>query len=129
MVLFTQSQSNLKRVTAPDLQSENKLKLSITNPLNWCLGFTIFKSIELVFGFSLFTICSSIFGLWLVPFLVLKFKYSLAVASFLSGIGTVSTGVGSVVLGYLSSRFRNRKIYFIISNAGFGVGNNYFYLV
>ena len=45
-----------------------------------------------------------------------KLNHSRQIASFLSGIGTASAGFGSLSFGYLSSTFRNRKMYFIISD-------------
>eukprot|EP01084_Bolivina_argentea_P318721 552812_1 len=85
----------------------NKLMLVMSNYLNWCLGFQ---------GFAMFTMISSIFGLWLVPYLMLKFNYSRTLASLFSAVGVGSTGIGQFVFGVLSSKYKNRKIYIMLNN-------------
>ena len=87
--------------------NKNKLTLTVTNYLNWCLG---------LYGFAQFTIFSSIFGLWMIPYLMLKFNYKRSKASFCAGIGTASVGIGTLLFGYLGSKYKKRKIYLIISD-------------
>eukprot|EP01083_Nonionella_stella_P034965 95587_1 len=57
---------------------KNKLVLAMGNHLNWCLGF---------YGFAQFSIFSSIFGLWMIPYLMIKFDYPRSKASLAAGIG------------------------------------------
>eukprot|EP01084_Bolivina_argentea_P182072 314400_1 len=103
-IIMCATGSSPKQIDTP---KSNKFVLTITNPLNWYLG---------IYGFTLMSLYFAVFGLFLIPYLMLKFDYSRSLASFLSGIGIGTTGIGSVTFGYFSTRFQNRKIYFIISD-------------
>jgi len=77
-----------------------KLRVALSNRLNWWLG---------CYAFAIFTISSSLFGLWLIPFLMTKLNYSRSLASLASGVGTASVGVGTLMFGYLAFRFKKRR--------------------
>ena len=73
----------------------------------------IFKGI---FGFNTGVIFFGIFQLWIVPYLMTKFKYSREFASIISGIALLSTGVSSIVCGELSRRTERRKIFCVLGS-------------
>lgn len=78
----------------------------MSNYLNWCLG---------LYGFASFTVFSSVFGLWLIPFLMIKQNYSRSLSSFIAGYVFAASGVSSVGYGYFSKKYKNRKIYLMVA--------------
>ena len=87
-----------------NISKRNKLKVLMSNPLNWYLG---------LYGFVLYFIFNAVFSLWVIPYLMIKFNYSRATASFLSGAGTGLVGIGALILGYSATRFKKRKFFFL----------------
>lgn len=76
------------------------LKATATNYLNYVNG---------LYGFGILTVMLSFNGLWLISYMMLKFDYSRELASFISGTFFIVNGIGAVVYGKLSLKFKQRK--------------------
>eukprot|EP01084_Bolivina_argentea_P227533 384274_1 len=87
--------------------TESKLKLVIKNHWNWCLG---------MYGFFLLAIYFGFFGVWFVQYLMLKFSFSRTMSSFFLGVGNVVQGMGMLIFGYLSSKYKIRKMFLYIGD-------------
>ena len=93
---------------ADELEEEgHKLGTALSNYQNWFLG---------LYGFAQYTVFSAIFGLWLIPYLMIKFDYTRSKAAFAAGMGTASGGVGTLLFGYIASKYRKRKIYLFVAD-------------
>eukprot|EP01084_Bolivina_argentea_P238336 400421_1 len=88
-----------------NIANANKLKLVMKNYLNICIAF---------YAFVAWALGKSIFGLWLIPYLMVKFNYSRLFSSFLLGICWLACGFGNLLFGYFATKYRNRRIYLMI---------------
>eukprot|EP01084_Bolivina_argentea_P312119 540337_1 len=84
----------------------SNLSKVLRNYLNWSVG---------ICGFSQWTTFMAIFGLWLIPYLMIKFEFTRIMAAIGAGIGTLSTGIGCVLFGYFARKYKKRRMLLFIS--------------
>ena len=85
------------------------LRIVVTNPWNWILG---------VHWFTVLTIQIALYPIWFISYMSLKFGYSRETATLINGLYFALCGIGCVVLGKLSTKYKRRKIFYIISSVG-----------
>ena len=61
---------------------------------------------------------SSLNSLWLISYMSLKFGYSREVSTLINNASLGASAVGSIILGKLSTKYKRRKIFYVISSIG-----------
>eukprot|EP01083_Nonionella_stella_P239748 838817_1 len=92
---------------ASSKRSINLIKLAFCNPWNYVLGLYVFAVLGVVLGFN---------GLWLIPFLMTKYGYERKLAAVISNLFFISSAIGGLVMGKLSTKFKKRKIFLIVGS-------------
>lgn len=94
-------------------QTVVNMKEAVKQPLNWVLGLIGVCGGVIFFG---------VYRLWIVPYLISKYKYSRTLASTIAGIGLAGAGAGFLVFGDIARRTKKRKVVVaacIVLNAAF----------
>eukprot|EP01084_Bolivina_argentea_P005813 10971_1 len=81
------------------------IKNSMMNPWNYISGLQAFCSLGIIYSFN---------GLWLISYMTLKFGYNRSLSTFISGTFYVAYAFTNVIFGKLSTKYKRRKIFFII---------------
>eukprot|EP01083_Nonionella_stella_P292330 994275_1 len=85
----------------------NAIKSAFCNPWNYALGLYLFSFAAIILGFN---------GLWLIPFLMNKYGYERPLAAVISNLFFISSAIGGLVIGKLSTKYKKRKIFLIIAS-------------
>merc|ERR1712130_586467 len=82
------------------------LKYSVKNYINF-----IFAS----YGFLLVFVLYGFWGLWLISYLMLKYKYDRSTATLVCSSFYVSSAISGAFWGYLSTKCHRRKVFLILT--------------
>ena len=85
------------------------MKLAFSNPWNYIIGLHWFSVV------SIFIVLN---GLWLISYMSLKFGYSREVSTLINNASLGANAVGNIILGKLSTKYKRRKMVYIISSIG-----------
>eukprot|EP01083_Nonionella_stella_P120268 360235_1 len=83
------------------------IKAAFCNRWNYVLGLCIFSFAAVILGFN---------GLWMIPFLMNKYGYERAVAAIISNLFYISSAIGGLVMGKLSTKYKKRKPFMTIAS-------------
>eukprot|EP01083_Nonionella_stella_P073663 199398_1 len=87
------------------------IKLAFCNPWNYVVGLYNFAVAAIILGFN---------GLWLIPFLMNKYGYERSLAVVISNLFFISSAIGGLIMGKLSTKYKKRKIFLVISSLMLG---------
>ena len=107
-VLQQSDSQNLKSSTSK-VSVCKAMKLTLTNPWNWILGFH---------WFTVLFWSTAVLPLWFVSYMSLKFGYSRETATLINGLFYALKAIGNLSLGTLSTKYKRRKIFYIMSAVG-----------
>eukprot|EP01084_Bolivina_argentea_P300722 518619_1 len=79
------------------------IKAALCNHWNYIVGMYVFSVAALLYAFN---------GLWLIMFLMTKYKIERGVASIVSNLFYISSAVFGVIIGQLSTKYKKKKKYF-----------------
>merc|ERR1719384_934870 len=110
-VLSNVSEAELENMELSVLQQLKKnMGRTVSMYLNWLLALTMFCAGVVFMG---------VMSLWLVPYLMVKFDYSRSMAALVSGLAFMSSGIGSILIGFISKKVTRRKIFLFCGNTLF----------
>jgi len=84
----------------------NKLKKSLLNKWNWLLSMHQYCINTIILAFN---------GLYLINYMTLKYGIDRELATMISGSFWISHAFGAVVIGKLASKFKKRKIFYLVT--------------
>eukprot|EP01083_Nonionella_stella_P176854 619976_1 len=93
------------RDTPSSACSIDVIKVAFCNPWNYVLGLYLFSFGAVILGFN---------SLWLIPFLMTKYGYERKLAAVMANLFFVSSAIGGLVIGKLSTKYKKRKIFLLI---------------
>eukprot|EP01083_Nonionella_stella_P263853 895792_1 len=85
----------------------NIIKLAFCNAWNYVMGLYCFCFASLILGWN---------SLWLMPFLMNKYGYERSLSAVISNLFFISSAIGGLVIGKLSTKYKKRKIFLIIGS-------------
>eukprot|EP01083_Nonionella_stella_P292329 994268_1 len=89
----------------------NVIKAAFCNPWNYLMG---------LYAFSVGGVLCGMPGLWLIPFLMNKYGYERSLAVVISNLFFISSAIGGLIMGKLSTKYKKRKIFLVISSLMLG---------
>lgn len=104
---YTSSPAETPTISIANNSLMDKIKHTFGNKLNWVLS---------LWGFCGLVTVNSLNGLWLISYMMVKFKYSRSLSAFISGLFFISRAVSAVIIGRLAMHFGKRKIFVIFGS-------------
>eukprot|EP01084_Bolivina_argentea_P125493 222341_1 len=98
---FKRKQNNIaSTANISSMNLKKSMLQTIKMYLNWMISFIIFSYSLIYLG---------IVGLWLIPYLMLKYDYSRTLSAIIAGFVYLFASVSAIVYGELSRRFKKKK--------------------